>query len=79
MANDGVITIDQLYDECLRQKALGNGSKKILISSDDEGNGYHQLWYGFTPTIDKEGKDFFEESMAQKPYDIDTKEYVILG
>ena len=76
---DTTITIDQLLEECKKQKALGNGGKKILISSDDEGNGYHELFYGFTPTIDKEGKDFFEESMAQKPYDINTKEYVILG
>lgn len=77
---DTTITIDQLLEECKKQKALGNGGKKILISSDDEGNGYHELFYGFTPTIDKDGKDFFEGEFApNKPYDIDTKEYVILG
>ena len=40
------ITVDQLFDMCLKQKALGNGSKCVLMSSDDEGNEYHQAWSG---------------------------------
>ena len=40
------ITIDKLYEMCKEQKALGNGKKKILMTSDDEGNWYHQAWFG---------------------------------
>ena len=43
------LTINDLLKECKRQVALGNGNKTIMISQDDEGNGYHYLWYSFTP------------------------------
>lgn len=47
MANLG-ITVNQLLELCLNQMEKGNGDKHILISDDDEGNGYHTLFYGFT-------------------------------
>ena len=40
------ITIDQLAKMCKVQQKLGNGSKMILMTSDDEGNEYHQVWEG---------------------------------
>ena len=42
------LTIKDLYDECQKQIIKGNGDKVIMISDDDEGNGYHYLWYAFT-------------------------------
>lgn len=42
------ITIKELMEECKKQIKLGNGDKVIMISSDDEGNSYHYLWYSFT-------------------------------
>lgn len=42
------LTINDLKRECEKQIKLGNGNKTIMISSDDEGNGYHYLWYSFT-------------------------------
>ena len=42
------LTIRQLYNECKAQMLRGNGDKVIMISSDDEGNSYHYLWYSFT-------------------------------
>ena len=42
------LTIKELYDECQKQIIKGNGDKVIMISSDDEGNSYHYLWYSFT-------------------------------
>lgn len=41
------ITVDQLLIECLKLKKEGLGQKKILLSSDDEGNEFHGLFYGF--------------------------------
>jgi hypothetical protein len=40
------ITIDQLAAMCLKLSAQGLGGKQVLMSSDDEGNEYHQAWEG---------------------------------
>lgn len=40
------ITIDQLAAMCLKMSAAGLGKKKVVMSSDDEGNEYHQAWEG---------------------------------
>lgn len=39
------ITVKQLYNSCVEQLQKGNGDKYILITTDDEGNGYHTLYY----------------------------------
>lgn len=43
------ITVKELYKFCKAEIAKGNGDKFIVISDDNEGNGYHGLFYGFTP------------------------------
>ena len=45
----GEITIRELAVYCASEIANGNGDKKILLSNDDEGNGYHGLYYAFSP------------------------------
>lgn len=42
------MNIKALYDLCKKEIVRGNGNKTIMISDDDEGNGYHYLWYAFT-------------------------------
>lgn len=42
------MTISELKKHCEDQIKMGNGDKKILLSNDDEGNGYHQMFYAFT-------------------------------
>ena len=78
-----ILTVKQLcavlVDECKK----GNGSKKILISDDDEGNGYHGLFFGCTPTK----KIFAKEYKGCWPHihlDIDSEkelynDYITLG
>ena len=41
------LTVNALFEYCKEQIEKGNGSKHIIISDDDEGNGYHTLFYGF--------------------------------
>lgn len=41
------MTVRELYNHCAFQISKGNGDKQILISNDDEGNGYHTLFYEF--------------------------------
>ena len=57
----------------------GNGEKMIMLSDDDEGNGYHGLYYAFTPT-----EKVFDDSpySPSLPYGVkkeELKDYVILG
>lgn len=46
MANLG-ITVKDLALLCMEQINKGNGNKHVLLSDDDEGNGYHTLFYSF--------------------------------
>ena len=58
------LTVNDLLKECQKQIRLGNGNKTIMISQDDEGNGYHYLWYSFTSM-----------EQMEEPVKIGTKEY----
>lgn len=42
------MTVKKLYEIVGKQILLGNGNKEIVISNDDEGNGFHNLIFGFT-------------------------------
>ena len=41
------ITVAQLFAECEALMEKGYGDKVVLISDDDEGNGFHTLIYSF--------------------------------
>ena len=75
------LTINQLAALCADAKSKGLGNKKILISDDDEGNGYHELFFGITTNLE----DMFTPNSyaPQLPYGVDNdkaiKDYVILG
>jgi hypothetical protein len=58
------LNINDLCKYCLQEIKKGNGNKTIMISSDDEGNSYHYLWYAFT-TIEE----------TEKPLEIDGQTY----
>ena len=69
------VTINELRGLCMEQAKKGNGEKKILISADDEGNGYHELFYGFLESFEYI-KDY------QLPYGVNSEninDYIILG
>ena len=73
------ITVDQLYMMLAEAKRDGLGSKKIMISSDDEGNEYHELFFGITDNV----TDVFSGGYSPlPPFGVTEKninEYVILG
>lgn len=68
------ITVKELAQLCLEQIKMGNGDKHVLISSDDEGNEYHTLFYGFTSD-----KETIEELSPYFHDRNDTKNAIILG
>ena len=76
MANNLGLTVKQLKTFCNEQIKKGNGNKHILISCDDEGNGFHTLFYAFTDA-DVEG---FEDLLGMEHDGTHTKDNcVILG
>ena len=72
------ITIEQLYLECAKQINAGNGKRHIMISDDDEGNGYHELFFGFSPCKDTIGDDAYMYPYGVTPEQAQ-KEYITLG
>lgn len=72
------ITIIQLYLECARQIKAGNGKRHIIISGDDEGNSFHELFYGFSSCKDAIGDDAYMYPYGVTPKQAD-KEYITLG
>lgn len=68
-----VLTINDLLKECLKEIKKGNGDKAIMISSDDEGNSYHYLWFTFTEIEDEYFDIDINEDIAKK------EDTIILG
>lgn len=75
MATKG-ITIKELYEDLCKEILAGNGDKTILISSDDEGNSYHTLWFTVQSDVD-EIRKIKEETWFRD--DNNPEEVVILG
>lgn len=69
-----MITIKELLEACQEQVKLGNGDKYILISQDDEGNGYHSLNYTFSEDV-WEYTDPAEQHLSEEQFN----NCVILG
>lgn len=72
----GFTSVIDLYRWCKKEIDKGNGNKVIMISDDEEGNGYHYLIYEFTPAeevLDEYTNSDFNEDIASK------KNTIILG
>ena len=73
-----MLTINDLAELVNEEIKKGNGAKKIMLSDDDEGNGYHGLYFAFTPTE----KIFGGSYSPLLPYGVkseELKDYVVLG
>ena len=54
------ITIKELKKLCEQEIAKGRGDYSIMISRDDEGNGYHYLWFAFTTLNELMDASYFD-------------------
>lgn len=70
------ITVDQLAEMCKKAQAAGLGSKMVLMSSDDEGNEYHQAWEGLHDGA--EMTDYIESYQMRGCLSDDVGDYVVL-
>lgn len=46
------LTVKELYERCKAEIQAGRGDNVVMLSDDDEGNGYHYCWYAFTPAME---------------------------
>ncbi len=67
------LTLDQLISEALKAKKKFGGDKYVLISDDEEGNGYHECYFSFS-----DAKELLD-GCAYAPYDLAPEKCVILG
>lgn len=73
------ITIKMLYEMAKQEIEKGNGDKLIVLSDDNEGNGYHGMFFGFTSKV-KDIKDCTEDGTnVYDSHSNNPKEIVILG
>lgn len=67
------MTVKDLFRFCKAEIEKGNGNKNIVLSDDNEGNGYHGMFFGFTPVDDCFTDDIYD-SLTNSPTDT-----IILG
>ncbi|MBR2492937.1 MAG: hypothetical protein IKB64_05730 [Paludibacteraceae bacterium] len=65
MPSNRPMTIKQLLNFCKQEIQNGNGDCSILLSDDDEGNGYHYCWYAFTP-VDEYTEEYVDPDINPK-------------
>ena len=66
------ITVEALCLYCMQEIVNGNGQKHIQISMDDEGNGFHTLFYGFCSNKNTINSYDYHD-------DVDKKKIILLG
>lgn len=60
--------LKDLYAACKREVENGNGEKYLIAPSDNEGNGYHGVFFLLTPIINGELYDgLLMDSVERNP------------
>jgi len=54
------LTVKELLKLCQDEVKKCHGDCSIMLSDDDEGNGYHYCWYNFTE-IDEYTEEYVDE------------------
>ena len=64
------LTVKELAKLCQDEIKKGHGDYSIMLSDDDEGNGYHYCWYSFSMAeelMSAEDEEFYlDEDIAPK-------------
>lgn len=67
------LTVKQLLKYCQIEIEKGNGDKHIVVSDDNEGNGYHGLFYAFTECTEEYQDEIYDSRYSNE------KDTIILG
>lgn len=60
------LTVKELAKLCQDEIKKGHGDYSIMLSDDDEGNGYHYLWYSFITASELDGASELENSLDEE-------------
>lgn len=71
------IKLKDLYQACKRLMKEGHGEKSLVLSDDNEGNGYHGMFFTLT-VITPENKDGFI-GLINDNTESDLKNIIIVG
>lgn len=74
---DGPLTVRQLHKLLAWAILNGAGDKAVAVTDDEEGNGYHLLWY--SPQIDSEAIAEILEYTPADIGDLTAEEVILLG
>ena len=67
------LTLDELIAEAVKAKKKFGGDKFVLISNDEEGNGYHECYFTFGDAQELAG------CYCDVPGDLELENCVVLG
>lgn len=70
------ITVEKLYAALKEEIEKGNGKKKLLVGTDDEGNGFRPMFYTVSPTEGNVSEYTLEGGVSM---DDAIKNYLIIG
>lgn len=76
MSESNQITVNELYAMCVSAIGKGYGKRKIIISDDVEGNGFHGLYFGFCTVRQL---DLFDDSCIVDTETNNEDELLVLG
>lgn len=71
------LTVKDLLALCQQEIEKGNGDRKILLGDDNEGNGYHGLFFGFTEF--EEAEQNYMDGLMYDTQERDCKKILLLG
>lgn len=60
------LTVKDLLKLCQDEIKKEHGEYSIMLSDDDEGNGYHYLWYSFITASELDGAFELENSLDER-------------
>lgn len=72
------VTVKMLSKQLNKLVKEGCGDKKILITSDDEANEYHRVWYG-AGDIEEDEKEYLKCSIYDPEVSNNLDEYIIIS
>lgn len=67
------LTVKDLLKFCQIEITKGNGDKHIVVADDNEGNGYHGMFYAFTDCTEE-----YQDKIYDSQYSSE-KDTIILG
>lgn len=73
------ITVKDLYFALAKEMTNGNATKKILVADDDEGNGYHPIYFAVTPMENFEREDLDCCFLHGVDVDDALENYIVIG